>query len=73
MADVGPINQETVYRGMVLAFEALGDEERLVKALRSWHNVATYGRHFDTECTRLMRRHAAVRTVPEFRYILGRV
>ena len=73
VADVGPINQETVYRGMVLAFEALGDEDELVKALRSWHNVATYGRHFDTECTRLMRRYTALRTVPEFQYILGRV
>lgn len=73
VADVGPINQETVYRGMVLAFEALGDEEELVKALRSWHNVSTYGRHFDTECTRLMRRYPAVRTVPEFQYILGRM
>ena len=73
VADVGPINQETLYRGMVLAFEALGDEEELVKALRSWHNVATQGRYFDTECTRLMRRYTAVRTVPEFQYILGRI
>ena len=73
VADVGPIKKEAVYRGMVLAFEGLGDEEELVKALRSWHNVVTFDGYFDGECSRLMRKFDRVRTAPEFQYMLGRM
>ena len=73
VADVGPIRMGAVYRGMVLAFEGLGDEEQLLKALKSWHNVATFDRYFDSECSRLMWKFVTVRTEPEFQYMLGRI
>jgi tetratricopeptide (TPR) repeat protein len=66
--DEFPVNDQAIYRGLVLAYEGLGDEEELRKILLEWYKVAGGSlQYFDREYRWLVRRYPRLQTVPQFR------
>ena len=72
VSDRAAVSKGMIYRGLTLAYEGIGDAERLRQTLRLWYAASGSDRAFEGECQRLMRRHPELRTVSEFQYLLAR-
>ena len=71
VSDVASVNRSQIFRGLTLAFEGLGDEDRLRKVLGDWRSSSESDPFFQSECLRLLQKYPRLRTDPRLRRILS--
>ena len=69
-SDISPVKSGSVWRGLTLAFDGLGNEQELRDTLLEWYAVSGSDPYFDAECGRMIRKYQGLQEVPEFRYLL---
>ena len=72
VSEVARVGKGSIYRGLALVYEGLGNEDQLRRILRLWHASSESTMVFEDECLRLMGRFPSLQTVPEFDYLLTR-
>ena len=73
LSDVSTIPIGAIYRGLVLAYEGVGDFEDLKRTVKLWGSASQHDYYFFTEVQRLRKSHPHLWTLPEFRNILSTV
>lgn len=73
VSEVAGIGKGSIFRGLVMAYEGLENEDHLRRALRSWQASSESKRAFETECRRLFWKFPALETVPEFSDLRSRM
>ena len=71
VADVSPVKMGSIYRGLTLAYDGLGDGEKLRHTLTEWYAVSGSDEYFESACGRLIRKYPQLRDVQKFQYLLA--
>ena len=73
VSEIAGIGRGSIFRGLVLAYEGLEDEDLLQRTLKSWHASSESARAFETEYRRLIWKFPSLETVPELSYLRVRM
>ncbi len=65
LSDVATVNRGSIYRGLVLAFEGLGDQQKLLRTLKDWYAFSSSSQYLVTECRRLTQKFPDIRNDPQ--------
>lgn len=70
VADISPVKIGSIWRGITIAYDGMGNVEEVKKALLEWYSVSGSDAYFDAECGRMIRKYPVLQEVHEFRYLL---
>ncbi len=72
LSDVAQVDNGSIYRGLALAYEGIGDQDELRNTLIEWYRSSASVPFFDMELNRLSQKFPFLETVPEFGSYFGR-
>ena len=71
VSDVATVPRGSIFRGLVLACEGLGDLPELRRHLLEWFKFSGSSPYLQTEYRRIVKRHSSLWDVPELRHLLA--
>ena len=71
VSDVATVRRGSIYRGLVLAYEGLGNLPEIRRNLLEWFRFSGSSSYLQAECRRMVKRHPSLRDVPELRQMLA--
>jgi hypothetical protein len=70
VSDISPVKIGSIWRGITIAYDGIGNAIEVKKALLEWYSVSGSDAYFDAECGRMIRKYPVLQGVQEFRYLL---